>query len=49
MLYALLGKHLLHLLIGEMDLVYGISSVLQRDVVAVDVGGKEDFLKRKLG
>lgn len=43
MLYVLLRKHLFHLLIGEVDLVYGISSILQRDVVAVDVGGKEDF------
>jgi hypothetical protein len=43
MLYVLLGKHILHLLVGEVDLVYGISSILQRDVVAVDVGGEKDF------
>jgi hypothetical protein len=40
---CLFWKHLLHLLIGKVDLVYGVSSVLQRDVVAVDVGGEEDF------
>lgn len=42
-LYVLLRKHILYLLIGQVDLVYGISSILQWDVVAVDVGGKEDF------
>lgn len=38
-----LRKHILHLLFGKVDFVYRISSVLQRDVVAVDIGRQEDF------
>lgn len=36
-------KHVLNLLIREVDLVYGVSPVLQGNVIAVDVRGKEDF------
>lgn len=38
-------KHILNLLVREVDLVYGVSPVLQRNVVAVDVRRKEDFYK----
>lgn len=39
----LLRKHHLGLLVGEVNFVDGVSSVLERDVVVVDVGRKEDF------
>jgi hypothetical protein len=42
-LAASLRQEALGLLIAEQDLVDGVSSVLERDVLAVDVGREKDF------
>ena len=39
----LLGEHGGGLLVSEVDLVDRVTAVLERDVVVVDVRGKEDF------
>lgn len=39
----LLGQHRLGFFIREVDLVDGVSSVLDGDVVVIDVGREEDF------
>lgn len=38
-----LRQHVLELLIAERDFVDGIAAVLERDVIAVDVGWEEDL------
>lgn len=36
-------EHVLELFFGEEDLVNGLTAVFEGHVVAVDVGGEEDF------
>lgn len=43
MLYCLMWQHVLGLLIGEEDLVNGVSAVLEGNVVAVNVRREEDL------
>ena len=43
MLFCLMRQHVLGLLVGEEDLVDGVSAVLEGNVVAVDVGREEDL------
>lgn len=38
-----LGQELLELVVGEVDVVDGLAAVLERGVVAVDVGREKDF------
>lgn len=40
---VLLRKHVSGLLVAEGDLVNGVSAVLERGVLAVDIGGEEDL------
>jgi hypothetical protein len=42
----LVRQHVAGLLFAEQDLVDRVSSVLERDVLAIDVRGKEDFYRR---
>lgn len=40
---VLLRQHALGLLLAEDDVVNGVSLVLEGDVVAIKIGGDEDF------
>lgn len=43
-----MGKHVVNLLVAKDDLDDGLSLVLERDVVAVDIGRQEDFWSEML-
>lgn len=47
MLFKLLRKQLSGFLVAEDDFVNRLTRVLEGDVLAIDVRGKEDFYKKK--
>jgi hypothetical protein len=46
MILALLGKHLLHLLITKCDLVYWVTLAFKGFEIAFDVGREKDLCDR---